>query len=63
MVDGCLDLMGPVRVEDATREELIDHMSKSEPSNGNGGGESRSFSDRVAGTMQIIASTREYQFG
>ena len=62
MVDGCLDLMGPVRVEDATREELIDHVSKSEPANGNGG-ESRSFSDRVVGTMQIIASTREYQFG
>ncbi len=62
MVDGCLDLMGPVRVEDATREELIDHVSKSEPTNGNGG-ESRSFSDRVVGAMQIIASTREYQFG
>ena len=62
MVDGCLDLMGPVRVEDATREELIDHVSKSEPANGNGG-ESRSFSDRVVGAMQIIASTREYQFG
>ncbi len=62
MVDGCLDLMGPVQVEDATREELIDHVSKSEPANGNGG-ESRSFSDRVVGTMQIIASTREYQFG
>ena len=62
LVDGCLDLMGPVQVEGATREELIDHVSKSEPTNGNGGG-SRSFSDRVVGTMQIIASTREYQFG
>ena len=63
LVDGCLDLMGPVQVEDQTRRELIDHVSKSEPANGNGGGESRSFSDRVVGAMQIIASTREYQFG
>jgi hypothetical protein len=62
LVDGCLDLMGPVQVEKQTRTELIDHVSKSEPANGNGG-ESRSFSDRVVGAMQIIASTREYQFG
>ena len=62
LVDGCLDLMGPVQVEEQTRRELIDHVSKSEPANGNGG-ESRSFSDRVVGAMQIIASTREYQFG
>ena len=62
LVDGCLDLMGPVQVEVQTRRELIDHVSKSEPANGNGG-ESRSFSDRVVGAMQIIASTREYQFG
>ena len=63
LVDGCLDLMGPVQVEEQTRRELIDHVSKSEPANGNGGGESRRFSDRVVGAMQIIASTREYQFG
>ena len=62
LVDGCLDLMGPVQVEEQTRRELIDHVDKSEPANGNGG-ESRSFSDRVVGAMQIIASTREYQFG
>ena len=62
LVDGCLDLMGPVQVEEQTRRELIDHVSKSEPANGNGG-EPRSFSDRVVGAMQIIASTREYQFG
>ena len=62
LVDGCLDLMGPVQVEEQTRRELIDHVNKSEPVNGNGG-ESRSFSDRVVGAMQIIASTREYQFG
>ena len=62
LVDGCLDLMGPVQVEEQTRRELIDHVSKSEPANGNGG-ESRSLSDRVVGAMQIIASTREYQFG
>ena len=62
LVDGCLDLMGPVQVEEQTRRELIDHVNKSEPANGNGG-ESRSFSDRVVGAMQIIASTREYQFG
>ena len=61
LVDGCLDLMGPVQVEDETRQELIDHVNKNQPGNGNG--DSANFSDRVVGAMQIIASTREYQFG
>jgi uncharacterized protein (DUF1800 family) len=63
LVDGCLDLMGPVKVEDQTRQELIDHVSKGESTNGNGNGSARTFSERVIGAMQIIASTREYQFG
>ena len=62
MVDGCLDLMGPLWVEDETRQELIEHVNKADPANGNGG-DTRSFADRVSGAMQIIASTREYQFG
>ena len=64
LVDGCLDLMGPVDVETETRQELIEHVRKSGPANGDGVGEEPGdFPARVVNAMQIIASTREYQFG
>ncbi len=59
LVDGCLDLMGPVGVTDDTYRELVDHAAQSGPLDwrGNGASETR-FSEMV----QLIASTRDYQF-
>ena len=61
-VDACLDMLGPVWVEDDTREELItnarmngglqwetdDHVSES--------------TQKVADILALIVATREYQF-
>jgi len=62
LVDSCLELMGPLTVNDATRNAII---ASAEP-----GGElltdteeERSdFAQRASRTLQLIAATREYQF-
>ncbi|MCZ6867319.1 MAG: DUF1800 domain-containing protein [Chloroflexi bacterium] len=64
LVEGCLELMGPIEMEDPTRQELVDHVLKGGPiSRGNTEGQRGAFAARVTETMQLIASTREYQFG
>ena len=63
LVDGCLDLIGPMTVADETYQELVSHVT--------GGGElrhgtesERAEFDRRAGQMfQLIVSTSEFQFG
>ena len=62
-VDSCLDLMGPVKVGDMTRRELL--------AQGEQGGEVRwdsqdgsdQSAQRVSQMLQLIAACREYQFG
>ena len=62
LVDGCLDLIGPVEVSTKTRDSLIEHAR--------GGGELRraaekdlgAFSRRVAEMLQLIVATGEYQY-
>ena len=53
LVDGCLELMGPLDVSTSTREELVAHAADA-----NGDGDS---AERVKGLLQLIVSTREYQ--
>ena len=58
-VDGCLDVIGPLNIDEATRSELIAHSEK--------GGELRSadqtaFTRRSGEMFQMIASTAEFQF-
>ena len=58
-VDGCLDVIGPLTIDDATRSELIAHSEKA--------GELRSadqtdFTRRSGEMFQMIASTAEFQF-
>ena len=57
LVDGCLDLMGPVMVEDQTRDALVDFASQF--------GEVDLADDdsvqTVANVMRLIASSKEYQ--
>ena len=62
LVDGCLDLIGPVEVSEKTRNSLVGHAKS--------GGELRrateeergSFTRRVAEMLQLIVSTGEYQY-
>ena len=64
LVEGCLDLLGPVRVEEDTRQELIAHAESDGPvRRGNSEEERTVFAHRVGEMLQLIASTREYQFG
>ena len=64
LVDGCLDLMGPTRVDGDSRQELIDHVELGGPVNRGSTEEERAaFSRRVGDMLRLIASTREYQFG
>ena len=63
-VDGCLELLGAVRITDETREQLLTHVrSGGEISRGSTEEESRAFGKRVTEVLQLIAATREYQFG
>ena len=58
LVDSCLDLTGPLTVDEGTRGELITQAS-------NGGTLQWSSPDaesRVSAMLQLIASTREFQF-
>ena len=61
-VDGCLDVIGPITVDDSTRNELISHAQKSgELSHGNDA-EQTEFTRRTGEMFQMIASTAEFQF-
>ena len=58
-VDSCLDVIGPLSIDEATRGELVAHSKK--------GGELRSadqteFTRRSGEMFQMIASTAEFQF-
>ena len=62
-VDGCLDLIGPLRVAGETRNELVSHARI--------GGDLRhvsqeqqvEFTRRTGEMLQMIATTSEFQFG
>ena len=59
LVDNCLDLLGPVEVGADTRQELLDQaktwgeVSLDRPAG----------AQKAAEMLQLIAATREYQFG
>ena len=59
-VDGCLDMLGPVAVEDETRRALVAHVAEDGDVNLRGEA-SKDASRRVAEVLGLIASTREYQ--
>ena len=62
-VDGCLDLAGPLSVAEETRSELISHVGAGGDLRHGTEAEREDFSRRTAETLQIIATTSEFQFG
>jgi uncharacterized protein (DUF1800 family) len=63
-VETCLDLMGPVEVGEKTRSELVSHAEKGGPlKRGETEEDKIAFTGRVAEMLQLVAATREYQFG
>jgi hypothetical protein len=60
LVDRCLDIMGPLDVDQRTHDELVSHVSASGEEIAVG---SEEFTERATQTFALISSTREYQFG
>ncbi len=59
LVDHCLDLLGPVQVDAVTKKELTDQAKQ----RGEIRWEDPTAPQRAAEMLQLIAATREYQFG
>ena len=62
LVDACLDLMGPLEVDQATRGELVDQAAPLGPVRWDTEEQSEASTNRVAEMLQLITATREYQF-
>ena len=62
LVDGCLDVIGPVEVTEDTRNELLAQAQKGGALRHGTQGERTDFARRVAEMLQMIAATAEYQF-
>ncbi len=63
LVDGCLDLLGPLEVETKTRQHLIQQAQQGGVLQWNAKDEDGAPAQRVAQMLQLIVATREYQFG
>ncbi|MFB3098248.1 MAG: DUF1800 family protein [Dehalococcoidia bacterium] len=59
-VDACLELMGPLEVNQETRQELVDHAKVG--GNLNWATDAAGSSERVGELLQLIVSTRDYQY-
>lgn len=62
-VDTCLDVVGPLVVDDATRQELVAHAQKAGDLSHGSAAEGSEFTRRTGEMFQMIASTAEFQFG
>ena len=63
LVEGCLDLMGPLEVEQETLRELVEQAGSDGPISWATEGDRAAASRRVGDVLALIAGTREYQFG
>ncbi len=65
LVDGCLEIMGYIRLESETRQEYIDYVKAeagSEVKRGVSKKEVQAFEQLVTNVLRHIASSKEYQF-
>ncbi len=63
LVDGCLDLLGPVEVMEKTYDQLLAYASQGVELNRDTEEQRSQFDRRVAEMFQLIVATGEYQFG
>ena len=61
-VEGCLDLIGPVEVQDKTYNTLIEHARNHGELRRGTEEERDAFARRVAEMLQLIVATAEYQY-
>ena len=62
LVDGCLDLMGPINVPDKTRAGLVKQVARQGNVSLASDGPDHQEATRVSELLGLIASSREYQF-
>ena len=62
LVDGCLDLVGPLVLEDKTRSTLVDKARTAGDIDLSSSGNAGNIEDRVSEMLQLIVATREFQF-
>ena len=62
LVDGCLDLVGPMTVAEETRQELVTHVAEGGQLRHGNDAERAEFTRRAGETFQMIATTSEFQF-
>ena len=58
LVDNCLDMMGPLEVDEGTRKELTEQAA----GDGNLQWSASNAESRVTAMLQLVAATREFQF-
>jgi Protein of unknown function (DUF1800) len=63
LVENCLDLLGPVQVGADTRKELTDQAKQWGEIRWDNDADRQTAAQRAAEMLQLIAATREYQFG
>ena len=63
LVDGCLEVIGPLPVHEETRGELLAHAQLGGEVRHGSPAEEAEFTRRAGEMLQMIASTAEYQFG
>ena len=63
LVDGCLDLLGPMTIADETHKELVEHAATSGELRHGSESEQTDFAHRASEMFQMIATTSEFQFG
>ena len=59
LVDGCLEQLGFVEMENETRQSLVEHAKRGGPIETG----TEDFARRTANLLQLIVATKEYQFG
>ena len=62
-LDGCLDLVGPMALAQETRSQLTEHLDAGGALKHSSEAEQGEFSRRAGETLQMIATTSEFQFG
>ena len=61
LADGCLDLLGPIRVSDETRSVLVEYAMRHGDLDLNGHQPGDEAEKQVGNMLRLVAATREYQ--
>jgi hypothetical protein len=63
LVEGSLDLIGPLQVSEETQRELVSHAQRGGALRHSNDAERTEFTRRSGEMFQMIAATSEFQFG